>query len=117
MLVLIRSTEITRHFVIASLIFSTLTSLKPLIFNSVFRVAPWTDCGCQVNDTKQLNQTYSHSVEPIGFELGDVGCTDAMGLDGVNVDDEVLFRCRLATREGQLNQNELYIDSKVVTRI
>jgi hypothetical protein len=45
--------------------------------------------------TDQLTHAYSDSVEAIGFELGDVGGTDAMGLDCVDVDDEVLFRYRL----------------------
>ena len=33
----------TCNFAMASLIFSTFTSLKPLTFSSVFRVAAWTD--------------------------------------------------------------------------
>jgi hypothetical protein len=45
--------------------------------------------------TDQLTHAYSDSVEAIGFELVDVGDTDAMGLDCVDVDDEVLFRYRL----------------------
>ena len=34
--------------------------------------------------------SYCHGVEAIGFEFGDIGCTDAVGLDAVDVDDEVL---------------------------
>lgn len=35
-------------------------------------------------------KSYCHSVEAVGFEFGDISCTDTMGLDAVNVHDEVL---------------------------
>lgn len=38
----------------------------------------------------KLSYAHSDSVEAIGFELGDIGCTDAMRLDGIDVNDEVL---------------------------
>lgn len=38
------SKQLTWHLPIASLIFSTFTSLKPLTLSSVLRVAAWTDC-------------------------------------------------------------------------
>lgn len=34
--------------------------------------------------------SYCHSVEAIGFQFSDISCTDAVGLDTVDVDDEVL---------------------------
>lgn len=34
---------------------------------------------------------YRHGVEAICFQFGDISCTDAMGLDAVDVHDEVLF--------------------------
>lgn len=105
----------TRHFCIASLTFSTLTSLKPLIFSSVFRVAPWTDCHCQMDVIIQLFDAYSHSVIAIGFELGDVGCTDAMGLDGIDVDNEILPLHLVIEMNNQLDR--LYINSEVITKI
>lgn len=35
--------------------------------------------------------TYGDSVEAIGFQLGDIGCTDAVGLDAIDVHNECLL--------------------------
>jgi len=80
----------TWHFWIASLIFSTFTSLNPLILRSVLRVAAWTDYG---NTAHQVDQSqslggklerrrvqYSDGVEAIGFELGYICGSDACDL-------------------------------------
>jgi hypothetical protein len=42
--------------------------------------------------------SYCHSVKSIGFQFGDISCTDAVGLDAVDVDDEILYRTRSAIR-------------------
>jgi hypothetical protein len=57
---------------IASLIFSTLISLKPLIFNRVFLVAPWIDSMAisKRQDSGQgWQEKYSNSEESIRLEL------------------------------------------------
>lgn len=35
--------------------------------------------------------SYSNRVEAICLQLGDIGCSNAVGLDGVNVHDEVML--------------------------
>jgi hypothetical protein len=79
----------TWHFWIASLIFSTLISLKPLILDKVRLVAPWTDWvfGMSVRRYHELEarqsgitwkgNLYSYGIKPICFEFRDVRCTDA----------------------------------------
>ena len=37
-----------------------------------------------------LGASYCHSVEAIGFQFGDISCTDTVGLDAVDVHDEIL---------------------------
>lgn len=64
----------------ASLIFSTFTSLKPLTLRSVLRVAVWTDLHGVVRFWTLCREgselTDSNSVVAIGFELRDVCRTD-----------------------------------------
>lgn len=42
--------------------------------------------------------SYCHSVKSVGFQFGDISCTDAVGLDAVDVDDEILCQTRSAIR-------------------
>lgn len=46
--------------------------------------------------------SYSNRVEAICLELGDVGCSNAVGLDGVNVHDEVLIEASSAREDVKL---------------
>lgn len=97
----------------ASLIFSTLTSLKPLTLSRFLRVAAWTDCpqtlSVRYSQALVLDKvdTNSNSVKPIRFKLRNVcganaydlqwiyrrqrlGAVLTMSLDVINVYDERL---------------------------
>jgi hypothetical protein len=86
----------TWHFVMAFLIFSTLTSLMPLILLSVLRVAPWTDfCDLQLEALVRRSTwvcgiaAYSDRVEAISFKLRDI-CSIDPSMKMLAVDGELI---------------------------
>lgn len=62
--------------------------------------------------------TYCHGVEAICFQFGDISCTDAVGLDAVDVDDEVLHIYNwISYPPRELMGKESYIIIEVVARV
>lgn len=87
--------EHTKHFLTASLTFSTLTSENPRILSSCLLWSECTACWNTVNDGIRFgdnqNGTYRHGVQARSFQLQDVALVDAMRLQLINVDNQALI--------------------------